>query len=98
MRLATANFDATATMWDAVSGKELFTLDDKSQNGLGFVAFSQDGTHLALADVESVRVYLTLVEDLVKLAKSHVTRSRRKNAEPICTSSRARHRANGQQP
>jgi len=40
--------------------------------GLGF---SPDGTRLATADDEAVRVFLLKVDDLVELAKTRVTRS-----------------------
>lgn len=78
-QLATANFDGSAIVWDATNGNELFTVNDKSQNGLQSVAFSPDGARLALADVDTVRVYLLQIQDLVELAKSRLTRTWRQD-------------------
>jgi WD40 repeat protein len=67
-RLATANGDKTAVVWDAESGKELLTLRGHTDNVSG-VAFSPDGKRLATAsgdktakvwDAESGKELLTL--------------------------------------
>ena len=47
-RLATASFDGTAKVWDAVSGKQLFTLSGHV-NEVFSVAFSPDGKTIATA-------------------------------------------------
>ncbi|HLO17715.1 MAG TPA: hypothetical protein VK206_22995, partial [Anaerolineales bacterium] len=47
-RLATASLDGTAKEWDAVSGKELFTLSGHVNDVLS-VAFSPDGKTVATA-------------------------------------------------
>jgi WD40 repeat protein len=47
-RLATASWDSTAKVWDAVSGQELLTLRGHS-GGVSGVAFSPDGKRLATA-------------------------------------------------
>ena len=47
-RVATASWDGTAKVWDASTGKELFTL--RGHKGcVGGVAFSPDGRYLATA-------------------------------------------------
>ena len=74
-RLATAGGDGTVKIWDAESGEELLTLS--GHNGWIFdLAISTDGTHLATAGQDGTsRVYLLKLEDLVKLARSRVTRA-----------------------
>ena len=47
-RLATASFDGSAKLWDAVSGKELLTLSGHAANVFG-VTFSPDGKTIATA-------------------------------------------------
>lgn len=47
-RLATASYDKTVKIWDAVSGKALLTLSGQTDKVLS-VAFSPDGKHLATA-------------------------------------------------
>jgi WD40 repeat protein len=44
-RLASAGGDGTVVVWDAMTGKELFTLPSNG-NGIINLAFSPDGTHL----------------------------------------------------
>ena len=74
-RLATAGGDGTVKIWDAKSGKELLTLWGYNGRVLS-VAISADGTRLATASEDGTsRVYLLHLEDLVKLARSRVTRS-----------------------
>jgi WD40 repeat protein/serine/threonine protein kinase len=46
-RLATASFDGTAKLWDAVTGKELATFLNGHKKELNAVAFSPDGKRLA---------------------------------------------------
>jgi WD40 repeat protein len=45
-RLATASFDGTAKVWDAIKGQDLFALEGHT-GGVSGVAFSPDGTRLA---------------------------------------------------
>ena len=74
-RLATASLDHTAKVWDAQSGKELLTLRGHSDS-VNSVAFSPDGKRLATAGVDgSVQVYALDLRELLKLARSRVTRS-----------------------
>jgi WD40 repeat protein/DNA-binding SARP family transcriptional activator len=74
-RLASASFDGFAKVWDVQTGQELMTLYGNTSNVFG-VSFSPDGTRLATAGGDgTARVYTLQMEDLVKLARSRVTRS-----------------------
>jgi WD40 repeat protein len=74
-RLAIANSDGTAKIWDATTGLELLTLPDQS-GGIFDVAFSPDGTRLATAGKDGmVRLYVLSIEELVELAQSRLTRT-----------------------
>ena len=54
---ATASFDATAKVWDAATGEELFTLTGHTGPVVG-VAFNHDGTRIATASWdETARVW-----------------------------------------
>ena len=71
--LATANQDHTASIWDVATGRELLTLFG-STGSLNGVAFSPDGTELATSsDDGTLRVLALQVEDLVKLARAHLS-------------------------
>jgi WD40 repeat protein len=73
-RLATASGDKTAKVWDAESGKELLTL--LHSGPVDGVAFSPDGKRLATASEDwSVQVYALDLRELLKLARSRVTRT-----------------------
>ena len=74
-RLATASGDGTVKIWDAKNGKELLTLFGHTGRVFS-LAISPDGTRLATAGQDGIsRVYLLNLEDLVKLARTRVTRS-----------------------
>jgi len=74
-RLASASFDGFAKVWDVKTGRELVTLYGNTSNVFS-VSFSPDGTRLATAGGDgTARVYTLQMEDLVKLARSRVTRS-----------------------
>ena len=74
-RLATSSGDGTVKIWDAKSGKELLTLQGHSGRVLG-LAISADGTRLATAGEDGTSlVYLLNLQDLVRLARSRLTRS-----------------------
>jgi WD40 repeat protein len=81
--LATASEDGTAKVWDistvletgATTGQELLTLSGHTR-GLLDVAFSPDGKYLATSSQDgTVRLYVLLIDELIALAKSRVTRS-----------------------
>lgn len=74
-RLVTASGDATVKIWDVVSGEELLTLYGHTARIFG-VVIGPDGMRLATASQDGTsRVYLLKIEDLVKLARSRLTRS-----------------------
>jgi WD40 repeat protein len=65
----------TVKLWETKTGEEVFTLFGHPSRIFG-VAISGDGTRLATAGQDRVaRVYLLNVEDLVKPARTRVTRS-----------------------
>jgi len=72
--LATAGQDGTVRLWDAETGVERLTLP-----GIGSVVhavqFSPDGKKLASAGADGVvRVWALDVDDLMRIARDHVTR------------------------
>ena len=74
-RLATASEDGTAKVWDAASGMELLVLSGHNGQVTG-AAFSPDGKRLATASEDAtVQVYLMDVDELIKLARTRITRS-----------------------
>ncbi|MGB3715042.1 MAG: protein kinase [Candidatus Promineifilaceae bacterium] len=73
--LATAAGDSTARLWDLQSGERLLTLGEFS-DPLTYVIFSQDGSQLVTAGMDgTVRVYELMLDELVDLAQSRLTRS-----------------------
>jgi WD40 repeat protein len=72
-RVATASRDGTAKVWEASTGAELLTLYGDGA-GVGSVAFSPDGTRLAVGGDNAARIYTLRIEDLVVLARSRLTR------------------------
>jgi WD40 repeat protein len=73
-RLATASRDGTAKLWDAASGRALLTLQGGGV-GICCVAFSSDGNYLFTGGDNGVHAYALRIEDLVRLARSRLTRS-----------------------
>jgi WD40 repeat protein len=76
-RLATAGRDKTTRLWNASTGEELLTLFGYT-DGVRDVAFSlpDGGTRLASASEDgTVRVYVLDIEDLLRLARTRITRS-----------------------
>ena len=73
-RLATASFDRLVKVWDVKTGQEMFSLYGNTSN-VNSVSFSPDGTRLAAGGVDAaVRIYTLRMQDLLALARSHVTR------------------------
>ncbi len=74
-RIATASDDGTAKVWDAATGEELLTLYGHTQR-LNGVAFSLDGSRLITSSEDgTVQTYLLRIQDLIRLARSRLTRS-----------------------
>lgn len=72
-RVATLNLaEGVVNLWDAATGNELVTLDERNIN---YAEFSPDGTRLAIAGWKEIPIYLVRIEDLIALAKTRVTRS-----------------------
>lgn len=72
--LATASLDNTTKIWDATNGMELFTLSGHT-GGVIDVVFSQDGSKLYTVSIDgTVRAYIMDIDELIELAKEHVTR------------------------
>jgi WD40 repeat protein len=72
-RLATGSMDRTARVWDAATGREV--LEFTHQLGVEGVAFSPNGRKLATGSEDGmVRVIPLDTEELLRLARSRVTR------------------------
>ena len=72
-RLATGSMDRTARVWDAATGREV--LEFTHQLGVEGVDFSPDGRKLATGSEDGmVRVIPLDTEELLRLARSRVTR------------------------
>lgn len=73
-RVATASDDGTVKLWDARTGEELFTLTGHTSY-VEHVVVSSDGKTLASNGRDSTtRLYVLEITDLVRLAKTRVTR------------------------
>src|SRR5262249_16728550 len=71
---ATASRDGTARVWESSTGANLLTLYG-DETGLGGVAFSPDGAHLAVGSDDAVRLYTLRIGDLLELAGRRLTRT-----------------------
>ncbi len=73
--LAAGGADNTVKVWDVASGSEVQTLPGHN-SGIYGDASSPDGTRLATAGSNgTARVYALMIEDLVSLARTRMTRS-----------------------
>ena len=72
MQIATAGKDGTTRLWDAATGKELLSLESVSTND---VQFTPDGKHLVIGDAIKIQVVALSIDELVQIARSHLTRS-----------------------
>lgn len=73
--VATAGAAGTVRIWDMATGAERLTLEGHGGIVWG-IAFSPDGTRLASAgDDGQVRVWALDTDDLIKIARSKLTRS-----------------------
>ena len=74
--IASASFDNTVKLWDWMSDEETLTLSAPSPVSFASVAFSSDGRFLAASSGDNlVRIFLLPVDDLIKLARTRVTRN-----------------------
>lgn len=73
-RVATGSLDRTARVWDAVTGKELLRFNHP--RAVESVSFSPDGKRLAtVSDDGMVRVFILDPNELLRVARTRVTRS-----------------------
>jgi WD40 repeat protein len=73
-QLATGGDDGVARIFDVATGRQLVLLPGNTGRVSG-VAFSPDGTRLATSGGDgTLRVYVLPVDDLVKIARSRLTR------------------------
>jgi WD40 repeat protein len=73
VEIATASRDGLIKLWDALSGQEVLTLYGDGA-GVGGIALSSDGAHLAVAGEDAVRVYALQTSALLQLARTQLTR------------------------
>jgi eukaryotic-like serine/threonine-protein kinase len=71
-RVATGSMDRSAAIWDAETGQQLFVFQHEAP--VADVAFSPAGRRVATADADGVQVYALAVEDLMRVARSRITR------------------------
>jgi WD40 repeat protein len=71
-RLATASKDRTARIWDATTGRPLRMLSDSTDELLDVSQNSRG--RLAVASDFSIRIYASDIDELMSLARQHVTR------------------------
>ncbi len=75
-QLATVGWDGQIKLWDAATGKEVFTITALGAKGSYAAAFSPDGNYLSVTEMGGMtQVYLLRLEELKALARSRVTRS-----------------------
>jgi WD40 repeat protein len=74
-RLATASYDRTIRLWDAATGRELLVLRAEDDAQFTSLAFDPSGKRLAAGENSVVKVFVLDIHDLMKLARTRVTRS-----------------------
>ena len=71
----TSSDDGAARVWNAQTGKLIFTSLDESSDLIG-AAFSQDGSRIALFYSDGrILVHAIAFEDVLEIAKGRLTRS-----------------------
>jgi WD40 repeat protein len=74
-RIVTSSDDGAARVWNARTGKPIFTSLDETSDLIG-AAFSQDGSRIALFYSDGrILVHAIAFDDVVEIAKGRVTRS-----------------------
>jgi WD40 repeat protein len=71
-RVATGSMDQSAAVWNAETGQQLLVFQHESS--IADVAFTHDGRRLAIADAGGFQIYALAIEDLIRLARSRLTR------------------------
>ena len=73
-RIVTASWDQTAKVWDAETGKELFTLNGHNGN-VSSACWSPDQKRLMTSGKDGiVQIYTTDIDELLQIVESRVTR------------------------
>ena len=74
-RIVTSSDDGAARVWNAQTGRLIFTSPDEPSDLLG-AAFSQDGSRIAMFYSDGrILVHAIAFEDVLEIAKERVTRS-----------------------
>jgi WD40 repeat protein len=74
-RIVTSSDDGAARVWNAQTGRLIFTSPDEPSDLLG-AAFSQDGSRIAMVYSDGrILVHAIAFEDALEIAKGRVTRS-----------------------
>jgi WD40 repeat protein len=66
--------DGTVRVWDSETGLNVLNLP-RDSGGTGDVAFSPDGKRLAVSGISDIYFFDLPIDELVALAKLHVTRT-----------------------
>ena len=70
----TASGDKTAKVWNAKTGKELWTLTGH-ESGVASAVYSPDGQRIVTASIDGlVQIHTTDMDELLQIAESRVTR------------------------
>ncbi len=71
-RLATGSFDKTARIWDAATGEKLLKFTGAAT--INAVAYEPHNTRFAIATGNHVELYAASLDELIRIAKTRVTR------------------------